>query len=111
MQTISREQLNERLANDELALVEVLGWGHYCDFHLPGAISVPWGGEFDQQIQRAVPEKDKMVVVYCLDTESQASSQAARRMDELGYQRVFDYVAGKMDWRGVGLPIEIHTQP
>lgn len=35
-----------------------------------------------------------------------ASSQAAHRKEELGYERVYDYEAGKLDWNGAGLPIE-----
>ena len=35
-----------------------------------------------------------------------ASPKAGQRMEELGYQNVFDYEAGKQDWQEAGLPIE-----
>jgi rhodanese-related sulfurtransferase len=106
MKTISREELNERLANDGITLVEVLAPKYYKKFHLPGAINVPLDDDFDEQIQKAVPDKDRTVVVYCHDAECQASPKAARRMDELGYRHVLDYEDGKMDWKTADLPIE-----
>jgi rhodanese-related sulfurtransferase len=46
------------------------------------------------------------VIVYCHDEDCDASPKAARRMDALGYQRVYDYEAGKVDWKQAGLPVE-----
>ena len=106
MKSISREALNERLANDGLALIEVLSPDQYREFHLPGAMNVPLDEHFEQRIQKAVPDKDRTVVVYCYNSECQASSKAARRMDELGYQQVCDYEAGKVDCRNAGVPTE-----
>jgi rhodanese-related sulfurtransferase len=94
------------MANDGLALVEVLDSKFYRKFHLPGAINVPLDEDFDERIQQSVPDKNRTVVVYCLDAECEASPKAARRMDELGYQQVFDYEAGKVDWQEAGLPVE-----
>ena len=106
MRTITRHELNERMANDGLTLVEVLDSKFYRKFHLPGAVNVPLDEDFDERIQQMVPDKNRTVVVYCLDAECEASPKAARQMDELGYQRIFDYEAGKVDWREAGLPVE-----
>ncbi len=106
MQPISREELNVRLASDDLTVVEVLDPKYYRKFHLPGAINVPLGNDFDTQIEKAVPDKNAPVVVYCMDTECDASPKAAQRMEALGYRQVFDYEAGKVDWQEAGLPTE-----
>jgi rhodanese-related sulfurtransferase len=106
MHAITRQELNERMANDGLTLVEVLDPKYYRKFHLPGAINVPLDEDFDWQIEKTVPDKDRTVVVYCLDAECHASPKAARRMEELGYRQVFDYEAGKVDWKEAGLPVE-----
>jgi len=106
MQTIQREELNERMANEQLPVVDVLARKYFRKFHLPGAVNVPFDEQFDERIEREVPEKDAPVVVYCADEECQASRKAARRMEELGYRQVFDYEAGKMDWKEAGLPVE-----
>jgi Mg/Co/Ni transporter MgtE len=36
------------------------------------------------------------------------SPRAACRLETLGFQHVYDYVAGKADWRAAGLPSEGH---
>lgn len=106
MHTISRDKTNELLSNDGVTLVEVLSAEKYNDYHLPGAINVPLGDQFDQRIQAAIPDKSVPVIVYCYDAECDASPKAAQRMDELGYRTVYDYEAGKVDWKEAGLPIE-----
>lgn len=89
-----------------MAVIEVLGEEYFEKFHLPGAKNVPLGETFDERIQETVPDKSQPVVVYCLDEECEASPKAARRMEELGYQKVFDYDAGKMEWKEAGFPVE-----
>jgi len=106
MQTIGRQQLYERLDKNEVTLVEVLNEDYFRKFHLPGAYNVPPGEDFDEEIQQVVPDKSAKVVVYCLDSDCDASPKAAKRMEELGYQNVFDYEAGKVDWKEAGLPVE-----
>jgi rhodanese-related sulfurtransferase len=110
MRAISRDELNRRLDDEELPLVDVLAEKYFRKFHLPGAINIPLDEQFDERIQRAVPDKESPVVVYCMDDDCQASQKAARRMEELGYRDVFDYEAGKMDWKEAGLPVERSTR-
>lgn len=106
MKTISRDHL-QRLqgSDDDLTIVEVLGEDKFREYHLPGAINVPLGDDFAEDIQQAVPEKSSTVVVYCFDEECQASNKAGHKMDDLGYEHVYDYEAGKEDWKQAGLPI------
>jgi len=106
MRTISREELNDRIGDGSMPVVEVLPEKYFRKFHLPGAINVPLGDSFDEAIQREVPDKSSPVVVYCVDDDCEASPKAARRMEELGYEQVFDYEGGKMDWKEAGLPVE-----
>lgn len=41
-----------------------------------------------------------------MDENCDASLKAAGKMEELGYQRVYDDEAGKMDWKQAGLQTE-----
>jgi rhodanese-related sulfurtransferase len=106
MQAISRDQLNQRLGEEGLPIVEVLPEKYYRKFHLPGAVNIPLDEGFDEAIQRQVPDKSSPVVVDCLDSSCEASRKAARRMEDLGYEHVLDYEAGKADWKEAGLPVE-----
>lgn len=107
MQTIDREALRRKMGDgDGPVLVEVLPRASYDAFHLPGAINVPVSSDdFSERIQAAA-DKDDEVVVYCQNADCDASPRAAERMDRLGFTKVFDYEAGKDDWRAAGLPIE-----
>jgi rhodanese-related sulfurtransferase len=106
MTEIDRQQLQRMIDEGAVTVVEVLSKDQYADFHLPGAINVPLGGDFMEAIQAAVPDKHVPVVVYCWDEDCDASPKAAKRMEQLGYDRVYDYVAGKADWRAAGKPTE-----
>mgnify|MGYP006289146487 CR=1 FL=1 len=106
MQTISRDELKSKMdRNGDLAIVDVLSPEQYKEGHLPGAINVPVGEQFKHSIQQAVPDKGQAVVLYCANKECSASPKAAQQMDELGYERVYDYEAGKADWKNAGLPL------
>lgn len=105
MKTIDREELKSMMDSSSVAVVEVLDEGSFRSFHLPNAINVPLSDDFDTQIQAAIPNKAQPVVVYCRDMDCDASPMAARRMEELGYETVLDYAAGKQDWRDAKLPV------
>lgn len=107
MQTIDRESLRAKMVStDDLMVVEVLPKESYNKFHIPGAINVPVGSDdFDTRIQVAA-NKDDEVVVYCQNSDCDASPRAAEKMEKLGFTSVFDYEAGKDDWRDAGLPVE-----
>jgi rhodanese-related sulfurtransferase len=107
MQAVSRDETKDLLIrNPRMSVIEVLEQNYYTDFHLPGAKNVPLDETFDQHIQQTVPDKEQPVLVYCMDSSCQASPKAARRMEALGYKKVYDYEAGKMDWKAAGLPVE-----
>lgn len=106
MRKVDRNEVKEIIDSPESEIiVEVLGESAFQKAHLPDAISVPLGADFDERIQEAVPDKSRTVIVYCQNTECDASPKAAKRMDELGYKNVLDYVGGKDDWREAGLPM------
>lgn len=107
MQAIDRDTTRSMVEKDDGAtVIEVLSQENFEKFHLPGAQNVPLDEKFDEKIQAAVPDKSQPVVLYCFDEECSASPKAAQRMDELGYQQVYDYEAGKRDWKEAGLPVE-----
>ena len=103
---ITREELRAKLdGGEDVVLVEALTTKHYEDAHLPGAINIPHT-EVDELAPRLLPERSAQIVVYCSNRACQNSPQAARRLDALGYENVYDYEEGKQDWIEAGLPTE-----
>lgn len=105
MKTITRTQVEDKVQQNA-ALIDVLSAEQYQKYHLPDAMNVPLGESFDAKIVQLVPDRSQPVVVYCYDEECSASPKAAQRMEELGYTDVYDYEAGKADWKAAGLPVE-----
>ena len=103
---ITREGLKAKLdRGEEVVLIETLGPKYYEDAHLPGAINIPHT-EVDELAPTMLPDKSAEVVVYCSNRACRNSPQAARRLDALGYENVYDYEEGKQDWIEAGLPTE-----
>src|SRR5919112_6654735 len=102
---ITREQLKAKMdRGDDFVLVEALSQKHYASSHLPGAINLPY--EFVDEAEMLLPDKKAQIVVYCMNPDCLASGEEARELEEMGYQRVLHYAAGKQDWIRAGLPVE-----
>ena len=103
--TITREELKAKMdRKDDFVLVEALSQKHYASTHLPGAINLPY--EFIDEAETVLPDKTAEIVVYCMNQDCLASREEARELEEMGFERVFHYAAGKQDWIRAGLPIE-----
>jgi len=106
MEPITREQVQLYIDKTDAKIIEVLDKKYFDQFHLPGAVNVPLNENFAERIQQIVSDKEQTIIVYCLDLKCSASRKAAQQMDELGYRRVYDYEAGKMDWHEADLPMQ-----
>jgi rhodanese-related sulfurtransferase len=102
---ITRDELKAKMdRGDDFVLVEALSRKHYQSSHLPGAINLPY--EFIDEAEKVLPDKQAQIVVYCMNPDCVASAQEARELEEMGYERVLHYAAGKQDWIKAGLPVE-----
>lgn len=103
---ISRDELRARLdAGEPTVVVEALGPLYYDAAHVPGALNLPHD-QVDTLHDQVIGAREAFVVVYCSNTACQNSVVASRRLVELGYTNVHEYVEGKEDWAGAGLPLE-----
>jgi rhodanese-related sulfurtransferase len=93
-----------KLLDEGAQLVEVLPREEYAEEHPPGAINIPLK-ELDRdsatQLDRELP-----VIVYCWDRLCDMRPRAAALLDRLGFERVYDYAASKVDYLARGLPRE-----
>lgn len=106
MQTIDRQDLRQLMARQpRLNLLEVLDSEHYDEGHLPGAICLPLADNFETKAEQVVPNQSKTVVVYCQNADCDASPIAAKRLEAMGYENVYDYEGGKDDWVEAGLDL------
>jgi molybdopterin/thiamine biosynthesis adenylyltransferase/rhodanese-related sulfurtransferase len=102
-------QVNEALAhqhetgpeNQEIVLVDVREKHEWNEGHIPGAIHVP-RGFLELQIEEAVPDKSKTVVLYCAG--GVRSLIAGVTLQQMGYQNPISMSGGYGQWKGNGYP-------
>ena len=100
---IGRDEV-QRLIREGAQVVEVLPAEMHRKERLPGAISIPL-----TKMSRAATgrlDRDRPVIVYCYDLQCDLSARASWVLEAFGFERVYDYVAGKQDWFAFGLPME-----
>jgi rhodanese-related sulfurtransferase len=99
------EELLEMRANNETyKLVEVLSEEEYAEGHIPGAINIPL--DKLETLARQKLKRSDSIVVYCASYSCQASTKAARKLLEMGYDKTLDFKGGKRWWRHAGLALQ-----
>jgi rhodanese-related sulfurtransferase len=105
VESISTEELKKKLDTDEdLVLIEVLSEEDYKDEHIKGAINIPLAVIGTEARDRF--DTDTAIVVYCSSLSCQASPNAARKLEKLGFENVYDYREGKKAWKEAGYAME-----
>src|SRR6266699_4050333 len=105
----STPQVNEAMAhqheagreNQEIVLVDVREKHEWNEGHIPGAIHVP-RGYLELQIEEAVPDKSKAVVLYCAG--GVRSLIAGVTLQQMGYRNPISMSGGFGQWKGNGYP-------
>ena len=95
-----KEQIRELSTEDAVALrdassapvfVDVRERDEYEQGFIPGAIHIP-RGNLESRIERAVPDRDTPIVIYC--ASGNRSAYAAKTLAELGYTDVVSMAGG-----------------
>ncbi len=102
-------RVNESLAEQheagsdgqDIVLVDVREKNEWNEGHIPGAIHVP-RGFLELQIEEAVPDKSKTVVLYCAG--GVRSLMAGQTLKQMGYENPISMSGGFGQWKGSGLP-------
>ncbi|WP_345243710.1 metalloregulator ArsR/SmtB family transcription factor [Nibrella saemangeumensis] len=101
LEAISIDELTEKLASDDLILVDVRPAEEYRMGHIPQAISVPVD-QWDVQLDTLPLHKE--VIAYCRGPFCVFADEAVARLRGKGY-RAIRLEEGFPDWKGRGLPI------
>jgi rhodanese-related sulfurtransferase len=101
MQTLSKTELKEmnNQEKDDFVLINVLPRDAFREKHIRTSINIPIQGEdFDDTVRKVAGGKDRKVVVYCASFDCDASAKAAKRLEQAGFEEVYDYEGGTRDW-------------
>ena len=101
---ITPQQLREMYENDEdFVLLDVLAEKYFRKQHIPGALNIQVA-----DIKEVVPKivrKDRTIVVYCYDIDCGASPQAAKILEQLGYENILDLEEGIVAYKEAGYSV------
>ncbi|WP_069803701.1 molybdopterin-synthase adenylyltransferase MoeB [Thermogemmatispora onikobensis] len=86
----------------DLVLVDVREKHEWNEGYIPGALHVP-RGYLELQIEEAVPDKTKPVVLYCAG--GVRSLMAGATLKQMGYQNVISMAGGFGQWRARGYEV------
>lgn len=108
MKTIKAEEMKSILTGEPSAtIINVLGEEDYRARHIPGTINIPVGSPtFVEDVKKQVDSTDDPVVVYCANTECNASDKAAEKLENAGFSDVRDFAAGVKGWEEARYELE-----
>lgn len=101
LETISREQLRERLERGDVVVVDVRPDAEYAAGHVPGALSMP-PDQLDELLEQLPGDGD--VVAYCRGPYCVYADDAVRRL-QAGGRRALRLEDGLPEWRLAGGPV------
>jgi len=93
------QQHEAKLDNQEIVLVDVREKHEWNEGYIPGAIHVS-RGSLELQIEEAVPDKSKIVVLYC--AAGVRSLMAGNTLKQMGYQNAISMSGGFGQWKANG---------
>ena len=106
MRTIIAEELKDKFdANEDFILVNVLSHDSFETRHIPKSINIPLA-EIGRRSKKELPDKNKETIVYCASRQCEASPNAAKKLEKLGYTDVVDFEEGLEGWQDAGFEFE-----
>ena len=102
MPRISVAELHERLAKNEVTLIDVRDADAYLEAHIPGAMHIPLA-----RIDGEIPylPKGKPIVTYCTCPHDEAAADANMILNHGGIANALALAGGLGAWQKAGYPI------
>lgn len=102
LETISRNELRDRLERGEVVVIDVRPEAEYAAGHLPGAVPIP-PDRLEDLLERLPGDRD--VVAYCRGPYCVYADDAVRYLTARG-RRAVRLEDGLPEWRRAGGPVE-----
>lgn len=93
---IDAETLQNKLENEEITLLDVRETSEYDGGHIEGAVNAPLSSLDANELPYP---KDEPIYVIC--RSGNRSAQAANRLQEAGYTKIYDVSGGMMAWESI----------
>ena len=97
-----REVKKKLDAGEKMIMVDTREDNEWARGHIPGAMHVS-KGTIERDIERAIPDKDATIVLYC--GGGYRSALAADNLQKMGYRKVVSMDGGWRGWTESGFPV------
>lgn len=87
-QKISQQEAKDKMAQDDVVILDVRTAAEYQTGHIPNAVLLPVD-TVKTQAESMLPDKEQTLLVYC--RSGNRSATASKYLIALGYQNVFDF--------------------
>ena len=102
MKTLTALEVKNKLSiSPETMLVMTLGPEAFKKCHIPGSLNI---SDIETALQRL--NKDDQIIVYCSDKQCLASYFAYQQLEQNGFQNIWRFAGGLLEWTENGFPIE-----
>lgn len=102
--TVSVDEFSQKLGTlKNVQLVDVRTPGEYAEGHLANSMNIDiHSSDFESKVSKL--DKNAPVMVYC--RSGARSSNAASKMESMGFKEVYNMDGGIMSWSGAGKPVK-----
>lgn len=101
LQQMNAETLHRKMTGEHAPIIiNALSRDAYLAKHIPGSINIP--AENAELAKEVIPFMDAEIVVYCANSDCDASPNLAQKLEEMGYTNVSDFEEGLAGWRQSG---------
>lgn len=101
MKILNAHQVKNKMdQNPDIKLVMTLGHDAYVKCHIPGSLNISDIGTAKKQFS-----KNEEIIVYCSDQSCMASYYAYLQLEEAGYQNIWRFAGGLVEWSELSFPL------
>lgn len=109
---VEADFVQERRGDGRTLIVNVLPEDQFNAKRIPGSVNAPVDTPgFEERIRELAPDPNQTVIVHCSGLTCQSSTRAARKLEALGYEEVYDFKAGLEGWAAAGEDFESGGHP
>ena len=94
--SINYVQAKEKIINEQAILVDVRTVDEYNEGHIAGAVVLPLDEIDSDSAKDKIGDKNQVIIVYC--RSGKRSAEALKKLNSLGYQKVFD-LGAMSNWK------------
>ena len=107
MKKIDGKRMKELMENSEAQVIDVDSAIDFKRSHLKGAVNIPHNdSDFVKKCSRQFTGKNKEVVLCGQEKVGRQLKQLAGDLEKAGYQKVYQYQAGPVEWQTSKLTIQ-----